>query len=225
MKLDKKSILIAILAIILIGVMIGGTVAWLTASAKLVNTFTVGTFVKPTTKPGEPTTTITAAYIYEPSWDEEETHKLIPGAKFDKDPYVGIGAGSEDAIVYVSVENNFKDNVYFTLNANWEAVEATEIDGVTPSFEDGKTYTSGIFKYTAGLNNAAEADVWTTTPVFSQLQVADDATASDLEVAEGKTTSTITVKSFIHQTGSGLDDNELLTAAKQAFTAMDSNNQ
>jgi len=210
MKLDKKSILIVILAVILIAVMIGGTVAWLTASTKIVNTFTVGTFKTPTKSPIVNDETQVTSYLYEPNWDPNNA-KLVPGASIDKDPYVGIGKGSEDGIVYVSVENNFSDKVYFTLNTGWEVAEAT------PITEGGNTYKSGIFKYTAGLEGNAENDVWT-TPVFETIEVADDATAENLTVTGDKT---ITVKCFIHQTGSELSNEQILNAAKDAFTAMD----
>jgi len=223
MKLDKKSILIVILAIALIGVMIGGTVAWLTATSTLTNSFTVGSFNLPTTDPdavGGADNDDIEQYLYEPSWVDTAEHKLVPGVSFDKDPYVGIGKGSEDAVVYVNITNNYSNKVYFTINDGWEAVEAEDASIVTENGEN-KNFTSGLFKYTAGLTNATNTDVWTEKPLFSEIVVADDANTSDLTVGQGKENQ-IVVSSFIHQAkdseGSNISDADvILPAAKAAF--------
>lgn len=213
-KNNKKRIALIVLVVLLIITIVGGTVAWLTRTDRLNNKFTVGSFEKPTTDPTDPTKTISIdGNLYEPSWDSEAEHKLLPGISFDKDPYVGIGKGSEDAAVYVYVENNFSNKVYFTMNTGWEAVEAT-------AGAKADTYTSGLFKYTAGLSNAADADVWTSAPLFSKVVVADDANISDFTVAAGKDKEII-VSSFLHQAkddeGNDIDATEILTAAKKAF--------
>lgn len=220
MKLNKKSILIVLLAIIIIAVMIGGTVAWLTASSKLVNSFTVGTFEKPKTNPVTQETITLDSYLYEPNWDASQA-KLIPGVSIDKDPYVGIGAGSEDAVVYVYVQNDFagtetaKNKVYFTLNTGWEAVAGQTVAGA-----EADTYASGLFKYTSGLTGSADKDAWTTTALFSDIEVAEDATSENLTPAGA--TKDITVSCFIHQAknaqGTAIDDATIiLPAAKVAF--------
>lgn len=210
-KNGKKLTLIA-LAVLLVLTVVGGTVAWLTRTDKLINTFTVGTFEVPT-KDHEGNAISIDSHLYEPSWDSEATHKLLPGTEYDKDPYVGLGKGSEDAVVYVYVENNLSNKVYFELNAGWEKVEA--VDGSLTG-----TYTSGLFKYTAGLSGAADKDVWTTAPVFSKVLVDETATKVDFEVSDGENTE-ITVSSFIHQVSDGngneINGDTILAAAKEAF--------
>ena len=148
---NKKTLSAIVLLLILAILVSAGTIAWLTKTSSVSNIFTVGSFENPSTSPTNPETPIDIdGNIYEPSWNDEEEHTLIPDATFAKDPYVGIGAGSEDASVYVYVENSFSNKVYFTINEGWEAVEATE------GFKSG-TYTSGLFKYTEGLKNAVDA--------------------------------------------------------------------
>lgn len=60
-------------------------------------------------------------------------------ASIDKDPYVGVGAGSEECDVFVYVNNtmNHGDNIYFTINEGWRPV------GGTKPFK-GQKYTEGM---------------------------------------------------------------------------------
>lgn len=214
MKKNNKKKIIIVIGVLLFFIAASTTIAWLTKTSKLINTFTVGTFSIPTTSPTDPAQTIDIeGNLYEPSWNEQEEHKLMPGVSFAKDPYVGIGKNSEDAVVYIYVENNFTNKIYFTINEGWEAVEANA--GYLPN-----TYTSGLFKYTSTLAGSKEKDVWTTTSLFSEV-IADDTTEiSDLTVAENKEEE-IVVSSFIHQANDDqnnpIDDSIILEAAKKNF--------
>lgn len=210
---NKKIIAVIIFALLIAFLVSAGTIAWLTRKSSVTNTFTVGSFEVPTTSPtGDPISL--DGNIYEPSWNLEEEHKLIPSATFDKDPYIGIGEGSEDAVVYVYIKNNMSNKVYFTINEGWEAVE----NETTAGSQEG-TYTSGLFKYTAGLSGATDADVWTTNPIFSQVVTADDATVEDFTPADGD--SEITVSCFLHQAkdseGVAISEDTIKEAAKTAF--------
>ena len=141
----------------------------------------------------------------------------MPGTTYQKDPYVGIGPGSEDGVVYVYVENNFTntDKIYFTINNGWEAVAGKTTAGAVSG-----SYKSGLFKYSAGLVGKTNEDSWTTTPLFTNIVVADDATSDDFEVAQGQDTA-VTVKSFIHQakdsSGADISASEIQSAAETAF--------
>ena len=216
-KKNRKYVVIPLLLLLLL-VTVGGTVAWLTATNTKTNTFTVGKFVKPAKTP-DGTANNLDEFLTEPSWVTTAEHKLLPGVTYAKDPYVGIGKGSEDAVVYVQVTNPFSNKVYFTINEGWEAVPGETTVAATGA--PANSYTSGLFKYTAGLNNATSGEVWTTTPLFSNVVVANNATDVDFSVPQG-TDPAITVKSFIHQAkdGSGqpIDDTTvILPAAKAAF--------
>lgn len=216
-KTNKKSILLLILALALAVAAIAGTVAWLTATDTETNTFTIGAIDEPKDGPTEPTKPdvpnvpdepdtydpSTDGYIFEPYWKDEQ--EIAPGGDYAKDPYVGVGAGSEPAYIFVEVENSFKnDRVYFKLNEGWSAVdgqcESVTIDEVT-------YYTSGIFTYDQTIGGSDET-VWTSTPVFSYVSVSDDATYEDLAGGdaydeEGAKTNTIVINAFIHQAVDG----------------------
>lgn len=227
-KNNKKKLLIPLLLLLLL-VGVGGTVAWLTSTSTLTNNFTVGSFTEPTTDPVTPTTLLEDEIeagtgsldgnLFEKSWKKNDEHKLLPGVTFAKDPYVGIGPNSEDAVVYVYVENNLSNKVYFTINTGWEAVTGYTKAGYTPEGVQEVRYTSGLFKYTAGLTASDSADVWTSEPLFSKVTVDSIAENTDFP-AENNTK--ITVKSFLHQAkdskGDPIDATTILNAAKTAFS-------
>lgn len=213
-KNRKKALLLSVLGLTLVACITAGTMAWLTAEDSVTNTFTVGNFNvpdpdKPETPDPDPdsgvdpeTPTVSeTGYIIEPSWDTAAEHKLVPGGSLYKDPYVGIGAGSEDAVIYVYVENPFlNESVYFKLNDAWQAVDGQTTDGPAVG-----TYVGGLFKYvgedgTGILKASKDKDVWTSRAVFTQVTVSDNASTADLNIEGAKT---ITVSCFIHQATDG----------------------
>lgn len=225
----KKAAVLAALALLLVACVAMGTMAWLTATDELTNTFTVGEFKEPdtdddtTTPDKDPSapdvaTPNVSGYMIEPSWDTTAEHKLVPGGSLYKDPYVGIGKGSEDAVVYVYVDNPFKDNsVYFQLNTtNWQPVTG-HVAPANGEITDGTStvtnaYTGGLFKYTPGLTASDSQDVWTTKPVFTKVNVNENAVAEDFAIGDdGSGAKEITVKCFIHQAKDG--DGQAIEAA------------
>ena len=152
-----------------------GTYAWLTATQTLNNVFTVGSINTPEKKPdpNQPDkpgqeNNDGKAYLFETKW--KDSSKIVPGSSTDKNPNVGIAKGSDDAYVFIYVKNamvkdgtDLANTPYFSLNANWKAV-----DGQVTTSADGK-YLSGLFMYAKGATsdpavlgaeNAAE-DVYT----------------------------------------------------------------
>ena len=241
----KKTVTIAVLVACLLLAAIGGTIAWLSVQNHLSNQFTVGTFGDPTTNPDEETPgqgdddkPITDddkengsldGHLYEPSWDADGDHKIVPGGAYAKDPYVGMTTDSEDAYVYVYIKNNAPKNgaLYFRLNNNWTAVtnneniadtyeaKATTVDktndpmGETENALTESFYYSGLFKYTDGLTGTRynTQDVWTKTPVFDNLLVKHDANDTDLissaSLDKNERKNSVEVYAFMYQKNSG----------------------
>lgn len=214
----KKLSLLCLLVALLLMATAFGTMAWLTKEDSITNEFTVGNFNKPEDPEDRPDQEPDApavdepnisqdGYIIEPSWDTsaDAEHKLIPGASLYKDPYVGIGKGSEDAEVYVYVSNPFGENaVYFSLTEAWEPVEG-QVAAATVTGVSETIYTGGLFHYigddkTAILTASDEEDVWTDRPVFRKVVVSDDASTEDLNIEGAKN---IVVSCFIHQVKDG----------------------
>lgn len=88
MKNMKKSVAILLAVVLLVGAVIGGTLAWFTDKTQEVkNTFTIGNI----------------------DIDLEETKEefhMIPGWTIDKDPVVSVEEGSEDVLLFVEVTSN-----------------------------------------------------------------------------------------------------------------------
>lgn len=235
-KTNKKSILLLLLVLALAVAAIAGTVAWLTDTDTEVNTFTVGAMDEPEVGPTNPTLPPEVptepgqdpddynpnedGYIFEPWY--EDMKEIAPGGDYAKDPYVGVGADSDAAYIFVEVENNFKNNsVYFKLNAGWSVVEAT------PIVIDGETYyAGGIFTYDSVIGGEG-TEAWTSTPVFSYVTVSDNATYEDLAGAEyvegASVNTTMVINAFIHQAKDGNDQDIAKSVAQSAavthFTA------
>ncbi|HPY37328.1 MAG TPA: SipW-dependent-type signal peptide-containing protein [Clostridia bacterium] len=130
--MKKKVLLIALAAILLVGASIGGTLAWLTATASVTNTFTVGN--------------ITMS-LNETTSD----YKIVPGRPISKNPKVTVAEGSEKCFVFVKIENDLKltiDNAETVVgapdisSAYWQPIEAN----------------SNIYVYCGGGNDPKEVD-------------------------------------------------------------------
>ena len=100
MKTAKKAMLMTLCAIILVVATVFGTMAYLTSTDEVVNTFTVGN-VKITLDEakvdtdGSPVTG--AARV------KENSYKLMPGHTYTKDPTIHVDATSEDCFIRAKV--------------------------------------------------------------------------------------------------------------------------
>lgn len=159
---NRRNALIAALAVLVVALAVGGTIAWLTAQDALQNTFTVGNFQdadkepKPDDDNDEDLTPSEdenlGGYLFETEW-EEGAHKLTAGVAEPKNPNVGVGKGSDKAYVFIYVKNNsltqeFQNASaapYFQIEKQWKAVDGQTV----ASTADAGSYVSGLFVYTA----------------------------------------------------------------------------
>ena len=102
--MKKTKILAIVLCMVLVaGISIAGTLAYLTDTAKNENTFTVGKVGIDMTEAlvdeyGDPVAGATRVYGNE--------YKLIPGHTYTKDPTITVDAGSEDSWLFVKIVND-----------------------------------------------------------------------------------------------------------------------
>ena len=99
MKTAKKAMLMTLCAIILVVATVFGTMAYLTSTDEVVNTFTVGNVAikldeAPVDGNGKATTGDRV---------KENSYKLLPGHTYNKDPMVTLLAGSETSYVKMTV--------------------------------------------------------------------------------------------------------------------------
>lgn len=210
-----------VLAVVLVALLAAGvgTWAWLQAQEKLDNVFTVGSIDAPENKPSPidpeqpgPDTdkNDSHARLFETKWVANS--KMIPGATVDKNPNVGIKAGSDDAYVFIYVKNaivkpdtSLDKTPFFTIkeNGNWKPVEGqfkTNKDGNT-----GTEYVSGLFmysKHSAAENlpaklaaNKAQQDVYT-DELFTAVTIPSAMNSTDVVEAP-----TMTVSAYIFGAG------------------------
>lgn len=133
----KKAALLLCSAVLLVCISIGATVAYLTSTATVTNTFTVGNvaITMDETKVDENGTPIQGANRV-----QANTYKLMPGHTYTKDPTIHVSNTSEEAYLGVKVvfENSAEADEKLSLNMlsifsgfiaeNWTIQEKTQED-------------------------------------------------------------------------------------------------
>lgn len=103
MKTVRKSLILAACAIMLVCATIAGTLAYLTSTDTVTNTFTVGNV---SIKLDEAKVDENGKAVTPEQRVKENKYKLLPGQTYIKDPTIHVQAGSEDCYVFVKVEND-----------------------------------------------------------------------------------------------------------------------
>ena len=146
MTMQKKKVLLGILALVLVAaISVGGTLAWMTDTTGVVqNTFTSGK-VDIDLKEHELIKDGVGAFTKVDTSKEtvsNEGYKLIPGREAQKDPFVKVLTGSEDCFIYIEVveENNTLEEGKEGKIVQWEAAQGwTLLTGKTGK-NDGAVY-------------------------------------------------------------------------------------
>lgn len=209
----KKILAMALAVVLLIGVGVGGTLAWLTAQSETVtNTFTVGdiniTLQEHPFKANSTTELDTEATPVK----EITTYKVVPGGKQPKDPFVTVKANSENCYVYVNIENQLAIDgtivVTYNIDSNsWERI-ADKTDDTTGAVSTLYRYKSEVAYSTADQNQTVFTEVSYSNTILK------DNSATDLEIGQlaGKK---IILNAFAHQS----DNIENVSVADEAAKA------
>ena len=163
---SKKKVFVTVLcAAALVVASVLGTMAFLTSTDQVTNTFTVGKVA--ITLDESPVND--AGVVQEGNRVKENTYKLIPGHEYTKDPIVHVDADSENSWIFIKVENQLGD-----IEA--EKLIATQItDNGWTELTDG----SGIY-YKEYVPGTTATDL----NVFEKFKLTDDA---DVSTYAGKT--------------------------------------
>lgn len=173
----KRTTLIVALVACLVLAVGAGVFAWFSATAVKTNTFTAGGITEPTEKPnpgptnpdgggdGKEPLDKPEGNIIETEWNDNNGNgaAITPDSIVAKNPNVGIGKNSDNAYVFVEVENALDPvNAYFVLGGKWAPVDglANKYTGdkdVTITDPD-RTYTSGLFVYVADNKSGVNVD-------------------------------------------------------------------
>ena len=121
MKKGNKVLMLILCAALLVAGSVMGTLAYLTATDDVTNTFTAGN-VSITLKEREMDPATGKLVENGELVDAIEKIKVIPNRVIDKQPVVFVNDGSEDCWLFIKVEGELLTGGAFTLNENWEAV-------------------------------------------------------------------------------------------------------
>lgn len=103
MKTKSKALLLTLCAVLLVAASVLGTMAYLTSSAEVENTFTVG---KVEIKLDEAKVTADGIPVEGAARVTANSYKLMPGTTYTKDPTVTVLKGSEESYVRMKVTFN-----------------------------------------------------------------------------------------------------------------------
>lgn len=203
-KRSSKKVAAMLLAVVLlIGVGVGGTLAWLSAQTnEVANTFTVGKIEITLTE------TFNAKSVDTLSANDKWVGKIVPGGTEAKDPKITVKKDSEKCYVYALVENNMKINDVFVVIPNIITTE-WEVIGT-----DGNKTLYRYIGTKADANNIVDAtSANVECGVFTQVTYVDNITETTITQLDGKT---IVIDAFAHQSDN-IDKDTADAAARAHF--------
>ena len=127
-KTKSKALLLTLCAVLLVTASVLGTIAYLTSTDTVENTFTVGSVA---ISMDEAAVNTDGTVIADADRVQANTYHLLPGHSYTKDPVIHVGSDSEDCWIFVKVENGISDiesgtTIAAQLAANdWTAVSGT----------------------------------------------------------------------------------------------------
>ena len=198
MKKKTKALMLVLCAVLLVTASVLGTMAYLTSTDNVVNTFTVGNVaIKLDEAKANPDGTLV------PNADrvKENSYKLLPGHTYNKDPMVTVESGSEASYI--------KMTVTFTKANELDAIFAPTGADMTSIF-NGYNATNWIYKGNTkdATNDTRTYEFWYKETVsaptadvaldalFDSITVPGTITNEQLETIEGMT---ITVNAYAIQ--------------------------
>lgn len=177
----KKTILALVCAVLLVAASVMGTLAYLTSTDSVTNTFTVGEGVNMTLD--EAKTNENGVAENPASRTDANTYKLMPGHTYTKDPTVHVTG--EECYVFVKVENGITDiegtsTIASQITAlGWKAVEGYE--GVYVYCGSSSTTRTAVSKSTTSNKDGKTAGDFV---VFESFTVKDDADQAAIKAHE-----------------------------------------
>lgn len=165
----KKSMALLLALVLVVGCVVGGTLAWLIATTTPVtNTFTTSDIDITLTETG--------------AQNNAKSFQIVPGYTITKDPKVTVKAGSEKCYLFVKVEKstNFDTFMTYTMATGWTPL--TGVDNVYYRSVDASTADQPFFVLKD-----------------NQVTVNDTVTKNDMNNLTADTCPTLTVTAYASQ--------------------------
>ena len=179
--MKKKTIAMLMASVMLFGIAVGGTLAWITdTTGDVVNTFTVGD-INIDLKEHDydvDTNTLGTAEV-----TAEDEYKMIPGTTMPKDPFVRVEAGSEACWLFVKVVETDNFDTYLTYEIDLYK-EETNPDGW--KVLDTTNYPGVYYREVESLVNATSDSDPYYVLADNQVSVKEGVTKTQLEDFDGK---------------------------------------
>lgn len=223
MKTKSKALLLTLCAVLLVTASVLGTMAFLTSTASVENTFTVGS-VKITLD--EAKVDVNGVAVTPAERVAENSYKLMPGHTYTKDPTIHVDAASEDCFIrakvtltnakaWIAIATKYADNKVENI------IKGTD-DNIWWVSQPAVDETANTVTYTFVYKNESHIDelgkrIWTSTDskdlvLFNEIAIPGGLTNEELK---GVGSSKITVVAEAIQA----DGFETEAAAWAAFDA------
>ncbi len=193
MKKNGKVVVTMLCAAMLVCASVMGTLAYLTDTAEVKNTFTIGNVnidmdeadvdINGNLEYKEDNTTLKDRV-------KANEYKLMPGHSYVKDPIVYVEAGSENAYIFIKVENDIEK--FEAASSDSYKTIAEQITNKDTSVANDEAWTAltgveGVYyrEYTSSTSNVS-------MPVFQEFVIADNAnTTPAVTVGQGNEAQTV----------------------------------
>ena len=198
MKTTKKALLLTLCAVLLVAASVLGTMAYLTSTDEVKNTFTVGSVA---IKLDEAKANTDGSLVEDADRVKANSYKLLPGHTYNKDPMVTVLKGSEPSYVKMTVtfsKANELDAIFdpdgATLTTIFNGYDSSNwtYKGNTKNAADNTRTYEFWYKEAVG---APTADV-ALDALFDSITVPGSITNEQLKTIEGMT---ITVNAYAIQ--------------------------
>lgn len=187
-----KAILMALCAVLLVAASVMGTLAYLTSTDEVVNTFTVGNvkIALDEAKVDANGKALADGTRWHPTEnDPEQEYHLLPGHEYDKDPTVTVIKGSEESyvrmLVTVSFENELTDAQLATsLDSIFTGYDAAKWNREDKTVSTDKKSISYEYRYSTTVKPSADTDL-KLEPLFTKVEVPNTYTNEDIAALNG----------------------------------------
>ncbi len=199
MKTKSKALLLTLCAVLLVAASVLGTMAYLTSTDTVTNTFTVG---KVEIKLDETdVTNQTGPRV------QANSYKLMPGTTYTKDPTVTVKAGSEESYVRMKVTfNNAKEIIALCTD---------------PEYADEVTGAENAFPLIRMVNYTDTAELYWDGLLLDNMFETEEMLAMPKYFAYDKTADTLTYIFYYKATVSGAEGDVVLPVLFNSITVPD----
>lgn len=153
--MKKKTVALILALVMVFGAAVGGTIAYLTATDSVTNTFTVG---KVAITLDEAKVDDMGVEVPNAARVDANTYKLIPGHTYTKDPIVHVDANSEACWVFAKIENGLGNDGTLAMSADWTEIDATKHIYAYKDIVKGGESTTAVFNTFTFAGTADPAD-------------------------------------------------------------------